>query len=174
MDLRGNVALVTGAAGPVGAALSARLAGLGASVAVLDRRPDAVAYRIAGAGGHVLALTADVADQQSVRAALGRLLTAWERIDIVLTDGTGLATVGAAVADYLAEAAGTGSRGVADLVVLTGSPDPAVTGLRQQFSGRPVRVEQVPAGSPADQVPELVLRLIGRPAATAPATGQTR
>jgi NAD(P)-dependent dehydrogenase (short-subunit alcohol dehydrogenase family) len=181
MDLRGNVALVTGAAGPVGGALSARLAGLGASVAVLDRRPDAVAYRIASGGGHVLALTADVADPHSVRAAVGRLLTAWERIDIVLTDADHLGTVGPAVAGHLPEAARTGSRGVADLVVLAGSPDlaePAVAGLRQQFGDQPVRVEAVLAGPSGagltGEVAEQVLRLIGRPAPAVPATGRAR
>src|SRR5215218_5382067 len=85
MDLRGSVALVTGAASPIGTAVSVQLAALGASVAVLDRRPAAVAHRIASSGGHVLALTADLEDPDSVRAAIGRLMTAWERIDIVVT-----------------------------------------------------------------------------------------
>ncbi|MEO6500605.1 MAG: SDR family NAD(P)-dependent oxidoreductase [Jatrophihabitantaceae bacterium] len=146
MDLRGSVALVTGAASPIGTAVSVRLASLGASVAVLDRRPAAVAHRIAAAGGHVLALTADIEDPDSVRAAIGRLMTAWERIDIVVTgpgsrppgpsgsdwaDGwadswkqlpeaglRGLVTVSRAVAGYLPDSARTGARGVADLVVI--------------------------------------------------------
>lgn len=162
MDLRGNVALVTGVtgtSGPVGAALSARLAGLGASVAVLDRRPDALAARIAGSGGHVLALTADVGDQHSVRAAVGRLLTAWERIDLVLTDAAGLAGIGPAVAGYLADAARTGSRGIADLMVLGRLPGSDL----EQFADDLVRVEAVPLGRP-DEVADQVLRLIGRPA----------
>lgn len=142
MDLRGNVALVTGAAGPIGAAVSVRLAGLGASVAVLDRRPDAVADRIGRAGGHVLALTADVDDPRSLRAAVGRLLTAWERIDIVLTGDRSVPTVGPAVAGYLPEAARTSTRGIADLVVLTtatGAAECAVAGLRQQLADPLVR-----------------------------------
>ena len=170
MDLRGNVALVTGAAGPVGTALSTRLAGLGASVAVLDRRPDALAHRIGSTGGHVLALTADVTDPHSVRAALGRLLTAWERIDIVATDAGSLATVGPAVTGYLPYAAATGSRGIADLVVLAdpaGPNEDAVLGLRRQLDDQPVRIELVPADPPGqgspDEVAERVLRLIGRP-----------
>lgn len=165
MDLHGNVALVTGAAGPVGAALSARLAGLGASVAVLDRRPDAVADRIASTGGHVLALTADVADEHSVRAAVGRLLTAWERIDVVVTGAETLATVGPAVAGWLPEAARTSSRGVADLVVLTGSAEGAVAGWRQQFADRQVRVDvlAVPEGPAAEDLAGQLLELICRP-----------
>lgn len=170
MDLRGNVALVTGASSPVGAALCTRLAGLGASVAVLDRRPDAVAHRIGSIGGHVLALTADIADPHSVRAAVGRLLTAWERIDIVATDAGGLVTLGPTVTGYLPHAAATGSRGVADLVVLADPAHPAgdaVLGLRRQLGDQPVRIELVPSGSSGqgspDDVAERVLRLIGRP-----------
>jgi NAD(P)-dependent dehydrogenase (short-subunit alcohol dehydrogenase family) len=165
MDLRGNVALVTGVtgtSGPVGVALSARLAGLGASVALLDRRPDAVADRLARSGGHVLALTAEVGDPHSVRAAVGRLLTAWERIDLVLTGATGLATVGPAVAGYLADAARTGSRGIADLVVLGCPSGQDVAGLRQRYRlDDLVRIEVLPLDSP-DKVAEEVLRLIGR------------
>ncbi|HEV2888700.1 MAG TPA: SDR family NAD(P)-dependent oxidoreductase [Jatrophihabitans sp.] len=191
MDLRGSVALVTGAAGPIGAAVSTRLASLGASVAVLDRRPAAVAHQITGSGGHVLALTGDPDDPTAVRAAVGRLLTAWERIDIVVipSPGTGIAGVGSvaqAVAGFLPEAARTGSRGVADLVVIDGAGAPDrfqvaaeqsveafCDSLRQELAGQPVRVELVrsaavrndPAGDGTQHVTEEVVRLIGRPAA---------
>ncbi len=165
MDLRGNVALVTGAAGPIGAAVSVRLAGLGASVAVLDRRPDAVAERIVGTGGHVLALTADVADQHSVRAAVGRLLTAWERIDIVVIGAEALGTVGPAVAGFLPEAARTSPRAVADLVVLAGSVEPAGMGWSQRLADQQVRLDvlAVSDGLPVEDLCGQVLALICRP-----------
>lgn len=165
------MALVAGT-GPLGAAAGVRLAALGASVAVLDRRPDALAHRIGSSGGHVLALPADPADDGSVRAAVGRLLTAWERIDIVVAGAGGLDAVCSAVTGYLPEAARTGSRGVADLVVLgaAGTPGPSqravesfCDGLRQQLAGDPVRVEVVTAAS-EEEVTEQVLQLIGRPA----------
>lgn len=168
MDLRGSVALVAGA-GPAGAALSLRLAAYGASVAVFDRRPEAVASRIDGAGGHVLALAGDPGDEQAVRAAVGRLLTAWERIDIVVIDAEGLATVAEAVARYLPEAARTSSREVADLVVLGSGTraEACCQRLRQQLAGQPVRVELVTG----DPTPERVLRLIGRRAVAAAGPG---
>lgn len=174
MDLYGNVALLAGAAGaagaasPTGPAVGDRLAALGASVAVFDPRPAALASRIAAAGGHSLALTGDHRDERSVRAAVSRLLTAWERIDIVLTGGDGLAVVGPAVSRYLAEAARTSSRGVADLIVLSrpghaaGQTEARCREIRRRLAGEPVRVELVDPSSPA--AVDRVLELIGRPA----------
>lgn len=157
MDLRGNVALTVGAAG---APVADRLAGLGASVAVFDRRPAALASRIAAAGGHSLALVGDHRDERSVRAAVSRLLTAWERIDIVVTGGNGLALLGPAVSRYLVEAAGTGCRGVADLIVLGGA-GADYREIRRKLAAEPVRVALVDPGPPA--VADRVLELIGRP-----------
>ncbi|MBV9822358.1 MAG: SDR family oxidoreductase [Actinobacteria bacterium] len=156
MDLHGNVALTIG---PAGAAVADRLAELGASVAVLDHRPAALASRIASAGGHSLALTGDHRDERSVRAAVSRLLTAWERIDIVVTGADSLAVVGPAVARYLVEAAGTSSRGVADLIVL-GPAEARRPEIR--LAGEAVRVELVDPVRPG--VAGRVLELIGRPA----------
>jgi hypothetical protein len=168
MDLYGNVALIAGAANPAGTAVGDRLAGLGASVAVFDPRPVALASRIATAGGHSLALTGDHRDQRSVRAAVSRLLTAWERIDIVVTGEDGVAVVGPAVSPYLAEAARTSSRAVADLIVLSrpgnaaGQAEARCREIRRQLAGQPVRVELVDPSAPA--VADRVLELIGRPA----------
>ncbi|TCC12189.1 SDR family oxidoreductase [Kribbella soli] len=67
-----RIALVTGAASGIGAAIATRLAADGASVALLARRHDRlekVAAQIAEAGGTALVVPADVTSEQSVAEA---------------------------------------------------------------------------------------------------------
>src|SRR4051794_35964755 len=71
-----RVALVTGGARGIGAAVAGRLSSDGFAVAVLDRDEAgaaAVAGRIAAAGGHALAVAADVADEESVHEAVAQV-----------------------------------------------------------------------------------------------------
>jgi NAD(P)-dependent dehydrogenase (short-subunit alcohol dehydrogenase family) len=71
--LAGRVALVTGGGSGIGEAACYALAEAGASVAVVDIRPEparVVADRIAANGGRALALTADVSDEEAVSAAV--------------------------------------------------------------------------------------------------------
>lgn len=75
--LAGRTALVTGAAGGIGAACARRLAAEGAAVLLTDIRPaDQVAAQIQTDGGQAHALLADAADehawQQAVRVARDR------------------------------------------------------------------------------------------------------
>ncbi|MGQ9368007.1 SDR family NAD(P)-dependent oxidoreductase [Azospirillum sp. ST 5-10] len=70
--LKGDVAVVTGAAQGNGRAIALGLAGAGAAVAVADRNGDgaaAVAREIEAAGGAALALTLDVTDAEACREA---------------------------------------------------------------------------------------------------------
>src|SRR5688500_280192 len=73
------VAVVTGGASGIGAAIAARLAGAGAQVAVLDLDP-------AGADPAHFALEANIADRASVDAAIAAVADRFGRIDIVINN----------------------------------------------------------------------------------------
>jgi NADP-dependent 3-hydroxy acid dehydrogenase YdfG len=145
-DLHGSVALVTGASSGIGAAIAEQLAGNGASVVLVARRREAldvVAARIDAAGGHALAVAADVADPESARAAVGWAVGRCDRLDIVINAaGTaeltpfatsapgswqqmidanlaGVLNVTHASLQHLLSAAADSPRGVADLVTIS-------------------------------------------------------
>ena len=70
MEIRGSVALVTGAAAETGRTIAARLAALGAAVAVADRdreAGDATARAIAAEHGRARCVAADVTKPGDVR-----------------------------------------------------------------------------------------------------------
>jgi NAD(P)-dependent dehydrogenase (short-subunit alcohol dehydrogenase family) len=77
--LGGLVAVVTGGASGIGAAIAARLHGAGARVAVLDLNP-------AGADPRHRAFAADVADRGSVETAIAAVVAEFGRIDILVNN----------------------------------------------------------------------------------------
>lgn len=82
-DLRGRRALVTGGARGIGAATAEALAALGAQVVVFDRLPvDALAARVAAAGGHLSGVEVDLSDAAATRAATLALLAAEGAVDL--------------------------------------------------------------------------------------------
>jgi 3-oxoacyl-[acyl-carrier protein] reductase len=85
----GQVALVTGAAGGIGAAVALRLAAEGAHVAVLDRDEagaGATADRVAAAGGSATAYAVDVAAAAEVDALFDQLAARHGRIDVLVNN----------------------------------------------------------------------------------------
>ncbi len=84
LGLQGRVALVTGAAGGIGAATVRRLTLEGARVVAVDR--DAAALGTAHAPSpHVLPVAADVTDQSQVAAAVQRGIEAFGGLDVVVS-----------------------------------------------------------------------------------------
>jgi NAD(P)-dependent dehydrogenase (short-subunit alcohol dehydrogenase family) len=98
LRIRGSVALVTGAAAGIGAALAAALVDRGASVVVLtdldgaaaDRA--AAALRISDAATEVLSAALDVGDASALRARIAAIESAYGRVDLICSNagvGTG-------------------------------------------------------------------------------------
>jgi NADP-dependent 3-hydroxy acid dehydrogenase YdfG len=86
-DLSGRTAVVTGAASGMGEATARLLAASGARVALLARRTerlDALAAKITADGGQALAVTADITDDVSVRAAAQRVGAVYGRVDLLV------------------------------------------------------------------------------------------
>src|SRR5580658_1348273 len=84
-----KVALVTGAAAGIGAAISRRLARDGIAIGVLDILIDGaakVANEIVAAGGKAMPLQASIADREQVKAALSKLRAAFGPINILVNN----------------------------------------------------------------------------------------
>lgn len=95
--LAGKVALVTGGARSIGAAIAKRLAADGAAVALTysasaDKARQVVA-EIEAAGGRALAIEADAGDPEAVRSAVDRTLAALGALDI-LVNNAGISVLG--------------------------------------------------------------------------------
>ena len=93
-SLAGKVAVVTGGASGLGAAIVDAYAAKGATAVVLDKTVDA-AERKGAQGTAAAAVVCNVADEESVAEAIGALATQFGRID-VLVNCAGVALTGAA------------------------------------------------------------------------------
>ena len=96
--LSGQVAVITGASGGLGAHFARLLAGAGCAVALTARRLDmveALAGEIAGAGGRAMALRLDVADAEAIAPAFAEAEAALGPLSILVNNagvgGEGLA-----------------------------------------------------------------------------------
>ena len=94
--LTGTVALVTGTSSGIGHATALALAARGASVALVARRQDrleALEAQIQEAGGHALAVPADITDRAQAEAAVRAAVERFGRLDI-LVNNAGLMLLG--------------------------------------------------------------------------------
>lgn len=88
-ELKGRVAIVTGAGGGLGRSHALLLAGLGARVLVNDvnaASAEAVAVEINDAGGEGLGVAASVTDEAGIDAMVSAAMTAWGRVDILVNN----------------------------------------------------------------------------------------
>jgi NAD(P)-dependent dehydrogenase (short-subunit alcohol dehydrogenase family) len=83
-EFKGKVLFVTGAASGMGRAVAVRFGSMGCKVAVAARRPDAGAETVRmveEAGGEAMFVSCDVADDESVKAAIDATVAAYGSID---------------------------------------------------------------------------------------------
>jgi len=84
--LAGQIAVVTGAAGAIGAATARAFAAAGAEVALLDVNLAAAREQAKVVGGSPLALACDVTDGGSVRAAFDQIAAHFGGVDIAVSN----------------------------------------------------------------------------------------
>jgi NAD(P)-dependent dehydrogenase (short-subunit alcohol dehydrogenase family) len=84
LDFRQRTAVVTGGAAGIGLAVAQRLSASGATVALWDRDPVALAAAKALLGGGTFTTVTDVADQASVAGAADATARALGRIDVLV------------------------------------------------------------------------------------------
>lgn len=84
--LSGQVALVTGGAGAIGAAVAKLFAAQGAHMVVVDLDADKAAAAAKAAGNGAIGIAADVTDPQAVRAAFDRAVEIFGGVDIVISN----------------------------------------------------------------------------------------
>ncbi|NJC20932.1 NAD(P)-dependent dehydrogenase (short-subunit alcohol dehydrogenase family) [Arthrobacter pigmenti] len=78
-ELKDSVAIVTGGASGIGAAIAEKLQAAGASVVAFDLRPEAAPEGVEG-------VRCDVSDDASVRAAVEHVASTYGRLDIVVNN----------------------------------------------------------------------------------------
>jgi NAD(P)-dependent dehydrogenase (short-subunit alcohol dehydrogenase family) len=85
-DVKGKVVLITGAGDGIGRALAQVLTERGASIALVDVRPESVEAAAAGLGASALAIEADVRDRAAMRDAVARAVQRFGRLDVVVAN----------------------------------------------------------------------------------------
>jgi 3-oxoacyl-[acyl-carrier protein] reductase len=99
IDLKGRIAVVTGAAQGIGYAVASRLAESGATIAVWDRDDQLMAEALPGLGAGAKGFRVEQADNASVQEAARATEAAFGRIDI-LVNNAGISGPTMPVVDY--------------------------------------------------------------------------
>jgi NADP-dependent 3-hydroxy acid dehydrogenase YdfG len=89
MDLKGKIAVVTGASSGIGEATATKLAEQGAKVVLVARRKERLeklAKKIKAGGGEALVVEADITDQKTCQKVVGQVLDKWKKIDILVNN----------------------------------------------------------------------------------------
>ncbi len=79
-----QTALITGGASGLGFAIAERLAGLGVTVALLDREAEALQRAVETLGGRAFSVQADVTDPAAAERAVAEVVARTERLDILV------------------------------------------------------------------------------------------
>lgn len=99
-DVKGKVAIITGGTGVLGSTMAKSLARAGARVAIVGRRgaeAEMLAEQINGDGGEAVGFAADVLIKEQLVAVKEKVITLWEKIDILI-NGAGGNMPGATIA----------------------------------------------------------------------------
>jgi 3-oxoacyl-[acyl-carrier protein] reductase len=94
--LDGKIAIVTGAAKGIGAAIADALASDGACIAALDleaERVEILAKALRDGGADAMALRADVTRATDISRAIDAVLARWDRVDILVNNAGGFAVI---------------------------------------------------------------------------------
>jgi rhamnose utilization protein RhaD (predicted bifunctional aldolase and dehydrogenase)/NAD(P)-dependent dehydrogenase (short-subunit alcohol dehydrogenase family) len=86
LPLEGQIAVITGGGGVIGAATARAFAQAGAEVALLDIDGDAAVKNAKAIGAAALAIACDVTSTESVRSAFEQVITTFGGIDIVISN----------------------------------------------------------------------------------------
>jgi NAD(P)-dependent dehydrogenase (short-subunit alcohol dehydrogenase family) len=92
LDIAGKVAVLTGGAGVLCAAMCRKLAGVGTKVAVLDLNAPAaklLAEEICSTGSDAIGIQCDVLDRNSIECAAREILERFQRVDILINGAGG-------------------------------------------------------------------------------------
>ena len=84
--LKGRKAIVTGAARGIGHAIAQRLAIEGARVAIIDVDGTGASRAVAEIGGHALAITADISQEEEVDRAFAQVIDEFGGLDILVNN----------------------------------------------------------------------------------------